>query len=157
MGWTNTFTTGWPSVVSGLPMVAMSCTGNNLEKPHLAWMINFGKTISCTTGLSKWLALSKTEQSIGRKGFLHLQWHCTTMAWKTQINVPSALMYIISISVHSSEYYLIISFVFSPKHMRSNDGAALTTQTPNTACPLWYVVVKWAFLLFKSCLPSNTA
>ena len=61
------------SVVKGLPMAAISGLGVNLEKPHLVWMMHYGITIICMTGFSKWLALSITEQSIGRKGFLHLQ------------------------------------------------------------------------------------
>ena len=66
---------GGPSVVRGLPMAAMSgrWLGDNLEKPHLVWVMDFGKTIICMTGLTKWFALLTTEQSIGRKSSLHLQ------------------------------------------------------------------------------------
>ena len=58
--------------------------GDNLEKPHLVWVMDLGKTIICMTGLTKWLPLLTTEQSIGRKSSLHLQWHCNIKAWKTQ-------------------------------------------------------------------------
>ena len=64
---------GGPSVVRGLPMAAMSGWGDNLEKPHLIWVMDFGKKIIYMIGLTKWLALLTTELSIGRKSSLHLQ------------------------------------------------------------------------------------
>ena len=41
-----------PSVIKGIPMAAKSDLGDNVEKPQLVWVRDFGKTIICMTELS---------------------------------------------------------------------------------------------------------
>ena len=97
-------------------MAPMSCPGNNLDKSHLAWVINFGKTISYRQDSLNGLHYRQQNKALEGKASSISSDIVILWLERLKLNLLSVLVYIISISVHGSECYLIISFVFSPEH-----------------------------------------
>ena len=114
-------------MVSGQPMTPMSCPGNNLEKPHLAWVINSCKTIRCMRDSLN--VLHYRQQNKALEGKASSISSDIVILWleRLKLNLLSGLVYIVNISVHGSECYLIITFVFSPEHTEEHYDTVFTT------------------------------